>query len=111
MVWKIHTPHHERCHARDCSGAMLTPEREKIQELSAVLKRTGVTQENTPSETWFFICTVRALDRVASADYGKGSRAWTHLGVTAASSTGLTVQPYIRTHLSGRLSSAVKWHE
>ena len=114
MVWKINTPHHERCFITmpRIAAGQCSPQRErKYKELSAVLKRTGVTRENTPSETWFFICTVRGLDWVGSGDYGKGSRAWTHLGVTAASSTGLTVQPYIRTYLSGRLSLAVKWRE
>ena len=112
MVWKINTPHHERCFITmpRIAAGQCSPQRErKYKELSAVLKRTGVTRENTPSETWFFICTVRGLGWVGSGDYGKGSRAWTHLGVTAASSTGLTVQPYIRTYLSGRLSLAVKW--
>ena len=39
-------------------------------------KRTGVTLETSLSEMWFFICTVRSLDRMVSGDYGKGSRVW-----------------------------------
>ena len=41
----------------------------------------------------------------------RGFQSRTHLGVVAAASTGLAVQPYIHTHLSGHLSSAVKWGE
>ena len=79
VVWKVHTPHRERCFITvpGIGGRQCSPQRErKYKELSAVPKRTGVTRENSPSETWFFICTLRGLDWMGSRDYGKGSRAW-----------------------------------
>lgn len=68
---------------------MLTPEREKMQGAQCSAEKARCDLGKLPSETWCFICTVRGLGPVGSGDYSKGSREWTRLGVTPASSAGL----------------------
>lgn len=53
---------------------MLTPEREEIQGTQCSAEKDRCTSGKFP--LWFFVCTVRGLDRMGSGDYGKGSRAW-----------------------------------